>query len=132
MPQPADGLFVNPDRISNPFLLLDTEVDWGLPSRSVAPQTDLKNTLSEQSNQPPKLPIGTIKRGSGAPSTEHSTWIRPSTQSSGSNPTSSQSQEAASPPFVTSADRHQIAEDNTEDLLGGGVEEEVNWKPLLR
>lgn len=139
MLRPADGLFVNPHRKSNPFLLLDIEVDWALLSHSVAPQRDLINTgtvqtfernLSGQDDQPPKLSISIVEADSDASATEDRTLIRPFPQSSGSNPTTFENQEA-SHSFVTSTDHHQVAEDGVKDLLGGSVEE-VNWRPLLR
>ncbi|RJE23278.1 hypothetical protein PHISCL_04393 [Aspergillus sclerotialis] len=118
----------------------DIEVDWGLLSHSVAPQRDLINTgmvhtfkrnLPEQSNQPPTLPISNMEADSDATATGHHTLIRPFPQSSGSNPQTVENQEA-SHPFVTPTDRRQVAEDGVEDLLGGSVEEDVNWRPLLR
>lgn len=152
MRNPAGGLFANPYRNSNPFLLT-MEVDW-------APVPNPANMEEDGTNAPPPIPLkpGTLRstespnsaqcpRVTGGMNTDifqghvgnHGGQDDHPAQgiigSTNRTPRLSGPRPSKAPDMSHGALSSGYLEktgNNTGDLLGSGMDEEVSWKPLLQ
>lgn len=85
-----------------------------------------KGNLWQRSSRPHRLPIDTVEGDSDAPIIENGNTVQSPLPSE-----SSQGKEVLCS-FDTLSFGHQKMENDPRDLLGGDVDEEVSWRPLLR